>query len=129
MNWLVGLDPALCERLTLTLLHVIWQGTVLAVLACLVGLMMRRASAQARHGLYMLALLAMATCQRVAVPIVVGLFQPMILLPLSMASVVRCIRKGSGAHGLRSLGEGVLAQLRTHVPLTRPPAENPHASA
>ena len=60
MSLPVGLDPALSERLTLTLVHFVWQGSVVALLACLAGLTMRKATAQVRHGLYVFSLLAVA---------------------------------------------------------------------
>ena len=59
------LEPDLCTRLALVLLHFVWQGVAIAVLAGLVVLALRRRSAGARYGVWLGALLLMAACPTV----------------------------------------------------------------
>ena len=59
LNWS---DGGLCVRLALALGHFLWQGTLIAVLAWLAVIALRRASAQARYGVLVVAMGVMALC-------------------------------------------------------------------
>jgi beta-lactamase regulating signal transducer with metallopeptidase domain len=56
------LNGEFCLRLTLTLLHFLWQGVAIALLAAGVGAALRRAGAAARYWVFVAALGAMALC-------------------------------------------------------------------
>ena len=56
------LDPELCWRVLLTLGHFLWQGALIALIAAAVAWMLRRASARARYGAWVVALLLMTLC-------------------------------------------------------------------
>jgi beta-lactamase regulating signal transducer with metallopeptidase domain/tetratricopeptide (TPR) repeat protein len=62
MNIAMGLDSAFCVRVVLTLLHFLWQGTVVALLIAPVVVLLRSASPKVRYNLYVLALFLMALC-------------------------------------------------------------------
>jgi beta-lactamase regulating signal transducer with metallopeptidase domain len=49
-------------RWALTLAHFFWQGALIALLALAFGFFLRRRSAEARHAVYLLSLIAMAAC-------------------------------------------------------------------
>ena len=61
-----GLLPLLGEELSLrwiiTLLHFLWQGTVLGLVAAVVGSLLQNASASIRYSLYSMALLSLPLC-------------------------------------------------------------------
>lgn len=74
MSFLNLLDHAFALRLTITLLHFLWQGTLVALVAVLASHVLRRTSAQSRYLLNVTALLLMAMCvpltfARVSVPV------------------------------------------------------------
>lgn len=61
-----GLLPLLGEELSLrwiiTLLHFLWQGTVVGLVAAVVGSLLRYASASIRYSLFSMALLSLPLC-------------------------------------------------------------------
>jgi beta-lactamase regulating signal transducer with metallopeptidase domain/protocatechuate 3,4-dioxygenase beta subunit/Leucine-rich repeat (LRR) protein len=59
---LAWIDPAYCLRLTQALLHVIWEGGVIAVLYAAALFFLRGASANARYAVGVVALVLMAAC-------------------------------------------------------------------
>lgn len=62
MSLIPALNEAFCIRMAATLLHFLWQGTLLALGAGLLGLILRRAAARVRYAVYVavLAFMAMA---------------------------------------------------------------------
>ncbi len=62
MNLPTVIDTAFSARLILTLAHFLWQGTIIFLLVVLMALLLRRASANARYGVFVAALLLMAAC-------------------------------------------------------------------
>ena len=62
MPFLAPLTPDFCLRLTLTLLHFLWQGVAIALFAAGIGMMIRERSATARYVVFSAALLLMACC-------------------------------------------------------------------
>jgi beta-lactamase regulating signal transducer with metallopeptidase domain len=57
-----GLNAIVCERLTITLLHFLWQGVAVGIVAAVLGRMLLRASSQVRYMIHLVALLAMCCC-------------------------------------------------------------------
>jgi len=57
---LLGKDLSL--RWVITLLHFLWQGTVVGLVAVVVGSLLRNASASTRYSLYSMALLSLPLC-------------------------------------------------------------------
>jgi beta-lactamase regulating signal transducer with metallopeptidase domain len=62
MRLLSDLNGEFCLRLTLTLLHFLWQGVAIALLAGGAGAALRRAGAAVRYWVFVAALGAMALC-------------------------------------------------------------------
>jgi HEAT repeat protein len=63
MNAWGCLSEEFCARLTLTLVHFLWQGTLLALVAgALAATVMRRTSPRLRYGAFVATLLLMAAC-------------------------------------------------------------------
>ena len=62
MNLSLILNPDFCLRLTLTLLHFLWQGVAIALLAFAAAALTRRAPAAARYWILVAALMLMALC-------------------------------------------------------------------
>ena len=62
MNPVDMLDAGISLRLTVTLLHFLWQGCAVALLAFVAGWALQRASANARYAVNVVALLLMAVC-------------------------------------------------------------------
>jgi len=62
MNAAGWLNGDACVRLTLTLVHFLWQGTAVALLAGLAMLALRRASPRLRYGVLVAALALMTAC-------------------------------------------------------------------
>ncbi len=62
MSFLPDLNGEFCLRLTLTLLHFLWQGVAIALLAAGAGAALRHAGAAARYWVFVAALGAMALC-------------------------------------------------------------------
>jgi hypothetical protein len=60
MNPIPALNEAFCIRLAETLLHFLWQGTLIALLALGSGFLLRRGAARMRYGVYVAALALMA---------------------------------------------------------------------
>jgi len=60
MNLFAFFETAICVRLTKTLVHFLWQGMAIAVLALVGAALLRRSSSRARYGAYVIALLLMA---------------------------------------------------------------------
>ena len=56
------LQSAFCLRLTETLGHFLWQGTIIALLTAGIALALRRRSSHLRYGIFLAALLVMAAC-------------------------------------------------------------------
>lgn len=56
------LEPELCVRLALTLVHFLWQGSAIGAAAGLVALCLRRGPAWLRYNVWLAALLVMAAC-------------------------------------------------------------------
>ena len=74
MSFPAWFDPGLCERLTLTLLHFLWQGAVIAVCTAILNRLMHQAASHSRYVMNVTALIAMACClpvtfSQVSVPI------------------------------------------------------------
>ena len=69
------LDSELCARLALALGHFVWQGMLIAVV-----------SARIAQALGLRLAPVLAWCDEVAVPTVIGVLRPTILLPLSLTS-------------------------------------------
>ncbi len=62
-SWLPhGLDPILCERLAVCLLHFLWQAAAMCALVIGVAAFLQRRSAQSRYLIHLLCLSAMAAC-------------------------------------------------------------------
>jgi hypothetical protein len=57
------LDPTVCLRLCMTLVHFLWQGTAVALLVAVAWPMLRRAGAETRYRALLGALLVMAGCR------------------------------------------------------------------
>ncbi|MCE5231537.1 hypothetical protein LLG95_18315, partial [bacterium] len=55
-------EPEFCVRVCETLLHSLWQGAAIAAAALVAGRLMRHRSAQARYGLFVMALGIVALC-------------------------------------------------------------------
>ncbi len=64
------LDATFCAHLTLALVHFLWQGLAIAVMAAAAAHWMRRAPARNRYLVYLLALLLMAACLPVTFAVV-----------------------------------------------------------
>ncbi len=62
MSPLLPFNEDLCVRLTLTLVHFLWQGVAIALVVLLAGRALRRASATTRYLTLLAALLLMAAC-------------------------------------------------------------------
>jgi hypothetical protein len=62
MALLEWLDAQFCARLTLTLLHFVWQGLSIAMLAALAASSFRRSSPRIRYSVYGVSLLFMVAC-------------------------------------------------------------------
>ena len=62
MNPDISLDPEFSARFAMTLAHFLWQGAALGLAVFLLGIVLRRASARLRYGVFLAALLAMALC-------------------------------------------------------------------
>src|SRR5687767_8749431 len=62
VQWSAALDSTLWIRLTLALLHFLWLGCAIALLAAIAGRLLRRASAQTRYLANVCGLFAMAAC-------------------------------------------------------------------
>jgi len=62
MNAWEWLDVAFCSRLALTLLHCLWQATIIATVAILTTRLWRGSTAQMRYMVHICALLAMVAC-------------------------------------------------------------------
>lgn len=62
MNPIELLSSPVCLKLALALLHFLWQGAVLGVLAWFLVVLFARKSARARYGIYMGTLFAMMLC-------------------------------------------------------------------
>ncbi len=62
MTSLLPFDEQLCLRLTMTLLHFVWQGAAIALAAVLATLALRRAAPNLRYGALLMSLLMMAAC-------------------------------------------------------------------
>jgi len=60
MNFFAFFEASFCVRLTKTLAHFLWQGIVIAFLAVLAGVLLRRSSSRVQYGVYVVALLLMA---------------------------------------------------------------------
>lgn len=54
-----GLNAIVCERLTITLLHFLWQGAAIGIVAAVLSRMLLRASSQVRYIIHVAALTAM----------------------------------------------------------------------
>ena len=70
MNLSELLDSTFCLHLTLTLVHFLWQGLVIAALAELASWCLRGASAQSRYLVHVTALLLMVACLPVTFAVV-----------------------------------------------------------
>ncbi len=88
MNFTSFLDPSLSIRLLLALGHFLWQGLAVALVAGAVITVLRRASAQARYGVLVVALAAMFVCPLVTFCLVTV---PTPLQPLPVEQVVTAI--------------------------------------
>ncbi len=62
MNPSAFLESAFCARLVLTFAHFLWQGVIVLLLVMPAAWILGRASANARYGLFVGALLVMAAC-------------------------------------------------------------------
>lgn len=62
MSSFLELQTIVCERLTLTLLHFLWQGAAIGLLAALLSRVLFRATAQVRYLVHVSALVAMCAC-------------------------------------------------------------------
>ncbi|MBC8357137.1 MAG: redoxin domain-containing protein [Planctomycetes bacterium] len=62
MNPSLWLDDSFSLRLAQTLVHFLWQGSLVAILAFTLDCLIRRGSAQSRYLLNVVAMLAMLTC-------------------------------------------------------------------
>ena len=62
----------LSERLTVTMLHFLWQGAIVGVMVAALGWCVRNQSAQARYALYLAGLFVLATCVPVTYAFVGG---------------------------------------------------------
>ena len=62
MNLFASVQTAFCVRLMETLMHFLWQGVAIGLLAVLAATVIRGASSRARYGVYVVALLLMAAC-------------------------------------------------------------------
>ena len=62
MNGLLTLDDAFYLHAALTLLHFLWQGLLLAAIACLAGWCLQNRSAATRYRIYTVALILMLAC-------------------------------------------------------------------
>ncbi len=56
------IDSTVASRIALTLVHFLWQGMLIAILAWLIGAMLRNKSANARYSIFLGGLLSMAVC-------------------------------------------------------------------
>ena len=56
---ILGFDAIVCERLTITLLHFLWQGAAIAIVAAFLSRMFLRASSQVRYLIHLTALTTM----------------------------------------------------------------------
>ncbi len=56
------IDPSSCESLALVLLHFLWQGAAIAVIAAVIAGLLRGSSAQSRYVVHLAAMLLMAAC-------------------------------------------------------------------
>ena len=65
-----GFDAIICERLTVTLLHFLWQGAFIGVIAAVLSRMLFRASSQLRYTIHLAALVAMCSCLPVTFSVV-----------------------------------------------------------
>ncbi len=70
MHDFLGFDPIVCERLTVTLLHFLWQGAAIGVVAAVLSQMLFRASSQVRYITHFAALIAMFCCLPITYPLV-----------------------------------------------------------
>ncbi len=59
MNWSSVIDSAFCVRLVLTLAHFLWQAAVIALVAGMAVMLFRRATAQLRYVVLVVALVLM----------------------------------------------------------------------
>jgi len=59
---ITAFDPAFCEQLLTTFAHFLWQGTVIAIIAAVANVVLRRAGPNWRHALMLTPLLVMAAC-------------------------------------------------------------------
>ena len=60
MSWSSFIDSAFCVQLILTLAHFLWQATVIALVAGTAVILLRRATAQLRYVVLLVALVLMA---------------------------------------------------------------------
>jgi HEAT repeat protein/beta-lactamase regulating signal transducer with metallopeptidase domain len=72
MNSILALDPEFSERFVMTLAHFLWQGAAIGLAVFVLGLVLRRAPARLRYGIFLTALLAMALCP----PVTYSLLEP-----------------------------------------------------
>lgn len=59
MHDFLGCDATVCERLTITLLHFLWQGAAIGLAAAFLSRVLQRASSQVRYLIHLTALTAM----------------------------------------------------------------------
>jgi beta-lactamase regulating signal transducer with metallopeptidase domain len=62
MNGIIALDASFCLHAALTLLHFLWQGLLVAMIACLSGWCLQNRSAAARYRVYTAAMVLMLAC-------------------------------------------------------------------
>ncbi|MCC6486900.1 MAG: HEAT repeat domain-containing protein, partial [Candidatus Hydrogenedentes bacterium] len=62
MNSTLNYDPELAARFVLTLAHFLWQGAAIGLVVLAAGVVLKRASARLRYGVYLAALIVMALC-------------------------------------------------------------------
>ena len=56
------IDSTLASRITLTMVHFLWQGMLIAIFVWLISAMLRNKSANARYSVFLGSLLLMAVC-------------------------------------------------------------------
>ncbi len=62
MNMLTWLDESFSLRFVITLLHFLWQGVTVALVVMLAGWLLKRAAAQVRYAIGVVAMLGMVAC-------------------------------------------------------------------
>lgn len=62
MNLIEWIDPRIAGWIAISLVHVLWQGAILAALAMLVTLMLRQQASQLRYSVHCVTLLLIAAC-------------------------------------------------------------------